>query len=83
MLGAVGPGAARGSPPEIEAYLDLLRSTLDVDGDGTSDALTDGLLILRYMLGLRGDALIAGAVGPGAARQTAALIEAYIATLMP
>lgn len=32
------------------------------DGDGQSLAMTDGLLILRAMLGLSGDALTAGAV---------------------
>jgi hypothetical protein len=34
---------------------------LDVDGDGEANAMTDGVLILRAMLGLSGDALIAGA----------------------
>lgn len=39
--------------------------------------------MLRYMLGLRGDALIANAFTPGAPRSTAALIEAQLGTLMP
>jgi len=61
--GAVGPNPGR-SNAEIETYLaDLLaQGKLDADGDGQSLAMTDGLLILRAMLGLTGDALTAGAV---------------------
>jgi hypothetical protein len=41
---------------------------LDVDGNGQIDALTDGLLILRYLFGLEGDTLIAGVVAQDATR---------------
>lgn len=43
----------------LETYLASLD--LDVDGDGQSLATTDGLLLLRAMLGLTGDALTHGA----------------------
>jgi len=56
------------------------RCTFDIDGNGTAEAATDGVLLLRYMLGLRGNALIAGAVGLGAARQTATDIQNFIAS---
>lgn len=46
----------------------------DIDGDGETRAETDGLLLLRAMLGIRGDALIAGATGINATRRTAAEI---------
>lgn len=61
--GAVGSNPGR-SNAEIETYLaDLLaQGKLDADGDGQTLAMTDGLLILRAMLGLSGDALTAGAV---------------------
>ena len=81
--GALGPTATRTDPDAIKAYLDSVRSGLDVDGNGTADALTDGLLIIRYLFGLRGDALIAGAVDPLATRKTAAEIEAALQALMP
>jgi predicted outer membrane repeat protein len=55
----------------------------DIDGNGTQDALTDGLLILRYSFGLTGDSLISGVVAEDATRTTAEEIEAYLATLMP
>jgi hypothetical protein len=81
--GALGSTASRTDPAAIKSYLDGIRTALDIDGNGTADALTDGLLILRYMFGLRGDALIANAVDPAATRKTAAAIEAYIQTLVP
>ena len=59
------------------------RSTLDIDGNGIPDALTDGLLIVRYLFGLRGNALITGAVAPLAPRSTFEAIQAYIQTLLP
>jgi len=52
---------------------------LDVDADGRVAGTTDGLLVLRYMLGIRGNALTANALGSGAARSAAADIEAYLA----
>ena len=55
----------------------------DIDGSGNVDALTDGLMLLRYLFGLRGASLIDGAVANGAARQSAEDIEAYIVSLMP
>ena len=34
--------------------------SLDVDGNGEADALTDGILIMRYLYGFQGQALIDG-----------------------
>jgi hypothetical protein len=55
--------------------------TLDVDGDGAIQPLTDGLLILRYDFGFRGATLITGAVGSGCTRCDAPSIEAYLASV--
>ena len=46
--------------------------SLDVDNDGRFDAPTDGLLILRYLLGYRGAALIADAVATNGGERTSA-----------
>jgi len=81
--GALGATASRTDPAAIAAYLDAIRPSLDIDGDGTVDALTDGLLIQRYLFGLRGNALIAGAVGSLATRTTAVAIEAHVQSLLP
>lgn len=80
--GALGATAARTDPAAIQAYLDSRRSGLDIDGNNTTDAATDGLLILRYLFGLRGPALIQGALGAGATRSEAS-IETYLQTLLP
>jgi hypothetical protein len=81
--GAIGPGATRTTPIEIAQYLDSIKAQLDVDGNGNEDALTDGLMLTRYLFGLRGSSLISGAIGAGATRTTAAEIEAYIQSLLP
>jgi len=54
-------------------------ATLDIDANGAVEALTDGILLVRYFLGLRGDALIAGVLGNCATRTLPADIQAYIA----
>ena len=51
---------------------------LDVDDDGKTEALTDGLLVIRYLFGFSGESLVAGAVSNDAARSKAADIEAYL-----
>ena len=80
--GAVGPGSTRATA-DIVQYLNSIKANLDVDGNGHADALTDGLMLTRYLSGLRGPALITGAIGTGATRTTAAQIEAYIRSLLP
>ncbi len=56
-----------------------LSADFDIDGNGTVDALTDGLLALRYAFGFRGATLITAAVGAGCTRCDAPSIEAYLA----
>ncbi|MGL5002442.1 MAG: hypothetical protein ACRDAM_05840, partial [Casimicrobium sp.] len=50
----------------------------DIDGNRDVDAATDGVLITRYALGLRGDALIANVVGGGATRTSVDDITNYL-----
>jgi glucose/arabinose dehydrogenase/chitodextrinase len=52
---------------------------LDVDNNGVNDAATDGVLLMRYLLGFRDATLIAGnAVGANAERTTASAIADYL-----
>lgn len=53
---------------------------LDVDGDGTTRAATDGQLILKYVQGLTGVALTSNGeyVGENALRSSANAIEAFL-----
>ena len=64
----------------IASYVSALGNALDIDGDRSVKATTDGVLVLRYLLGLRGDALISGVKATSA---DAATIEAYLSTLRP
>lgn len=81
---ATGPGAnpARVADPALNNYLLDVAPYLDVDGDGRVDALTDGLMIVRKLLGLTGTAITNGAMSPNATR-AAGLVEAYIQSLRP
>ena len=58
-------------------------ASIDIDGNGYYEPLTDGLLVLRYLFGLTGDSLSAGVVASDATRTTAVEIETYLKTLTP
>ena len=77
--GAVSGEASRGSSEAIASYLTDADSQLDIDGDGESKPLTDGLLLIRYLFGFSGDSLISGAIGTNATRNTPEAVSAYIA----
>ena len=66
-----------GSPPErsaptacvaprgdIQTYINGQALVFDIDNNGALDALTDGLLILRFMFGFTGTTLTTNAVAP-------------------
>ncbi len=48
-----------------------------------SQSLSDGLLILRYLFGIRGTTLINGVIATDATRITASEIESYLAKMTP
>ena len=51
---------------------------LDIDDDGKTTALTDGLLIIRHLFGFSGDSLVTGAVATDANRQSPEAITEYL-----
>ena len=75
--GAVTSSATRSDADTIASYLDTNKGHLDIDGDGSTEALTDGLLLLRYLFGFDGATLIEGAVGTDATRTAADEIKTY------
>ena len=75
---SLGGGCTRCFPNTIEAYIDSFTE-LDVDDSGTIEALTDALMILRYMFGFRGPDADRWGLHGGALR---AQVEANIAPLM-
>jgi hypothetical protein len=69
---------------EIEANVEsAYNSFADIDGNGSTDALTDGLLLLRYLFSLRGSMLVAAATDPAAIRADGPAVEAYIQSYLP
>jgi hypothetical protein len=54
---------------------------LDITGNGTIAALTDGLLIVRWLFGLQGAALTAGVVDPDCTRCDPTAITAYLQSI--
>lgn len=81
--GAIDASAKRGTSELISTYLTNGGSELDIDGNGASEPLTDGLLLIRYLFGFSNDALISGAIGSGAERDTAEKVGAYIQDRVP
>jgi hypothetical protein len=49
---------------------------LDLDGNGEVDPLTDGVMLIRILSGLTGDAVTSNAIGPNASRSTWMQIQA-------
>jgi cysteine-rich repeat protein len=73
---SVGPSATRVKASEVRQYLGMID--LDLDGNGTQEALSDGLLLNRYMSGMTGATLVNGVIGSGATRTTPGEILAFI-----
>lgn len=81
---AATPDAARATRPEIKAFLDATRSTiLDLDGNGTADPLSDGILVMRYLLDPGGTWNVDDALGAGATRTTREEIKGYLDAFTP
>ena len=55
----------------------------DIDANGDVDALTDGLLLLRYLFGLDGEPLVQGVTAYGAERSSADEVFDYITKYLP
>ena len=90
MLGFRGAELIKGALADDAQFLqsDVIRERIeklgdmrDIDGNGQADALTDGLLIYRYLSGLRGNLLVRGAVASDAMRHTPEEISAHLRIL--
>lgn len=90
LLGFTGPSISSGvtgstasrNAAAIATYFTNVNPKLDINGDGQVQAATDGLLVVRYLLGIRGPALVAG-IPLVAARPTFTDIQNYLAALAP
>ncbi len=80
--GATADDAMFVSSGDLAQRYDSALYLLDIDDNGQLDALTDGLLILRFLFGLRGEELVSQATANDSARSTPQEIEDYLATLI-
>jgi hypothetical protein len=80
FCGEWGLGSIEGITPQLD---ENCYSPLDLDQNGSFEALTDALILLRYAFGLRGENLINGAIATDANRTSAEDIEAHIQSLLP
>ena len=81
--GAVGQGASRSEADQIASFLDEAGDRLDVDGNGSAEALTDGILLTRYLFGFEGQTLTQGAIGEGASRSSPEAVANYLQQFQP
>lgn len=73
-------GAVAGTYRVTTGTIPGFGCTLDVDGSGFLDALGDGLIILRALLGMTGSAVTTNTVGQAATRTSWDDIRAYLNT---
>jgi len=82
---AIATDASRKTATDIQNYLQkgIDNGALDIDANGKVEALTDGLLVLRYLFGFKGESLVNNAIASDATRQNASDVEAYLQSKMP
>ena len=81
--GAIGNNSVYSSATEVQARISSIHSSLDIDSNGQLDALTDGLIILRYLFEMRSNSLIDGVISPTGNRSNLEDILTYFDTLIP
>ena len=81
IANAVAGNCERCTIEEIEQYLTQHNDALDIDDNDLVHALSDGMLILRWMFELRGNDLVANAVAGNCKRCTIEEIEQYLEDL--
>lgn len=81
--GAIGNNSIYNSAAEIQSRISSFDSSLDIDNNGELDALTDGLIILRYLFEMRTNSLIDGVISPTGNRSNLEDILTYFDTLIP
>jgi hypothetical protein len=68
---------------DVEANMENTMTIADIDDDGEVNALTDGVILLRYLFGITDSTLTEGAIGPNAQRDTHQSIVDYLDENMP
>jgi hypothetical protein len=68
---------------EVQVAVEKAQVIADIDGDGNVDALTDGLILLRYMFDIRTENLVDDVVSANATRASAESVQQHIELYMP
>jgi hypothetical protein len=68
---------------DIEGSMDKAMTIADIDDSGDVDALTDGLMVLRYLFDVKDSGLTEGAIGSGAKREAHQAIVDHLEKHMP
>jgi hypothetical protein len=71
------------SSEEVAVAVDKAAMIADVDGNGEVNALTDALIVLRYLFGLRDQVLVDSVIASDATRISVEAIEQHIELFMP
>lgn len=71
------------SSEEVAVAVEKAAMIADVDGNGEVNALTDALVVLRYLFGLRDQVLVDGVIATDATRVSFEAIEQHIEFFMP
>ena len=80
---ALSDNATRTTSEQITALLDSNQALTDIDGNNANDALSDGLLLIRYLFGFEGAALTSNALGNHASRSEPEMISEFISEQLP
>ena len=78
VLTPLDSGAGYGFVAQDPALSWVAPWSLDVDGDGEVRPLSDGLMVMKYLTGSRGHALINQTLSSEATRTTPAAVDAWI-----
>ncbi|MCS5587285.1 MAG: hypothetical protein NZ697_02215 [Porticoccaceae bacterium] len=81
--GVLPANAPFNSSEQIQARIDKLGDLVDIDNNGQADALSDGLIILRYLFGIKTATLINNAVAANGVRTEPDDILLHLEGLMP
>ena len=79
----LGNNSTYNSAEEIQERISSNYSSLDIDNNGELDALSDGLIILRYLFNIRSSSLIVDVISPDAERSNLTEILTYFDRLIP
>ena len=83
LSGVISENSRYTTTEEVDARISSMAEHLDFDGNNENDALTDGILALRYLFGIYSIDLIDGALSPNASRTNLADMLSHFGTLKP